>query len=114
MSGYISLNNGKNWMVAGWAYRGALDQICKVLREKNADSDLLEFLTSEEKLPRTLQALYLSELTSEQARLFSEAAGIAFERCRAEGPVGWYDPSFFPAFMEGFRKLVEILGEAGS
>ncbi len=47
----------------------------------------------------------LAELTNERRVLFRRHVVLALNRVQEEGPVGWQDPSFFPAWLKLFRRL---------
>lgn len=114
MGSFIVLQDGRAWGAASWAYDAVIRSIADALPETAPGQALAALLRQ-----RTCYgfargagdgySLDVRALTTQNQRLFTRAAQRAFTTVLLEGPVGWGDPSFYPAWLDWFRLLMRMM-----
>ncbi len=114
MSCYIILGNGKGWSRTNPTYQTVLAAIADSLPRTPEGLGFSAWLTgqvSEARWP-ALSGIDLRQLTSEEQRLFTDAASQAYEKAREVGPPELGDEALSATWLEDFQLLLEMM-EAG-
>jgi hypothetical protein len=105
---FITLHSGKSWHAANWAYDAVIETIVENLPPEA--SALRDWLSA--RVTSTLGGLGrvdLSQLSPEDQQLVLTTVRKAYEHSKKVGPVGWGEPTMFPAWLERFKELVDLL-----
>lgn len=105
MSGVIHLEASHSWVVANWVFDLVISTVHKHLKEGEF-TDLLRFI---EKNHTGLRFLPLDELNPNEMAIFSNALDEAYAEMKRKGSKSFADPEFYPAFMERFKELLDMI-----
>jgi hypothetical protein len=110
MGGFIILTDGRACAPANWAYDEIVRSVAEELGAGGDDLLLKEWLRGQlcEVLGPGMGYVDVRELTPRNRQLFRDAANRAFKKSELVGPIGWENPSFFPAWLGIFRRLLEM------
>jgi hypothetical protein len=110
MGGFIILDDGRACAPSSSSYdfivSAAIDELVGTDEERRLGQWLKGQLC--EVLGMGMGCVDVRELTPLNRRLFREACERAFVKQEKSGPVGWKDPSFFPGWLDRFRKLIQM------
>src|SRR5688572_7160386 len=108
MSAYIALPDGRSWWAANWAYDAVIRRVADELDRMPAGGELAAWLRGQtcDELGPGLGFVDVRELSPPDRALFREAARRAFRRAILEGAANWHDPTFYPGWLNGFRRLL--------
>lgn len=110
MSGAIHLEASNSWVVANWVFDLVISTVHKHLKE----SESAELLRLIEKSQTGLRFLPLNELGPTDLAIFREALDDAYAELEQKGSESFADPEFYPAFMERFKELLDMVRLAQS
>ncbi len=110
MSAFIALPDGRSWWAANWAYDAVVERIADQLNGAEEELRLADWLRQQTCWVHGpgLGSVDVRELTPRNQQLFRAAAQRAFRQATLDGSVGWHDPSFFPGWLTGFRRLLRM------
>jgi hypothetical protein len=110
MGAFIILEDGRGWIGANWAYDAIIQSIADELAQTNEGRALASWLLEQrcEVLGPGLGRVDVRELSTDSRCRFRDACRRSLDRIRARGPVGWSDPSFFPAWLVRFQHLIDM------
>ena len=110
MSAFIALEDGRTWWAANWAYDAVIEGIADRLDRTDAERELAAWLRQQTcvECGPGLGSVDVRELSPASRRAVREAAQRAFRSAALEGAAGWHDPSFFPGWLAGFRRLLRM------
>jgi hypothetical protein len=110
MAGFIVLDDGRGIAPASWAYDAVVLSVIEDLSHSEEERQLAAWLQERlcEVCGSVLGYVDVRELTPANQKLFRHAAERALARQQREGPVGWSDPSFFPAWLSRFERLIQM------
>lgn len=98
------------WWAANWAYDNIIELIADDLVCGPAEVRLASWLRSRTCVVQGpgIGSVDSQQLTADDRRLFRTAAQEALRRVILAGPIGWHDPSYFPAWIKKFRELLRM------
>lgn len=105
MSGVIRLDSSHSWVVASWVFDLVISTVHKHLKE----SESAEILRLIEKSRIGLRFLPLNELNANEMATFRNALDEAYAEMERKGGESFADPEFYPAFMERFKELLDMV-----
>jgi len=110
VSAFIALDDGRSWWAANWAYDAVIERIATELTRTEAERALAVWLCEQtcRECGPGLGSVDVRELSAADRGAFREAAQRAFRSAVQAGAAGWNDPSFFPAWLAGFRRLLRM------
>jgi hypothetical protein len=110
MSAFIALDDGRSWWAPNWAYDSVIEKIAIQLDSTEPERALASWLREQTCIVNGpgLGSVDVRELTPQNRHLFRVAAQKAFRVAVKSGAAGWHDPSFFPGWLAGFRRLLRM------
>jgi hypothetical protein len=110
MSAFIALDDGRSWWAANWAYDSVIEKIANQLHTTEAERALASWLREQTCIVNGpgLGSVDVRELTAANRQMFRLAAQRAFCLAVRAGSAGWHDPSYFPGWIAGFRRLLRM------
>jgi hypothetical protein len=110
MAGFIFLDDGRGFAPNSSAYDGVITSIVEELTQSEEERQLAAWLREQlcEVRGLGMGCVDVRELTVPNQNLFRRAAERALARKQRDGPVGWYDPSYFPAWLNRFERLIQM------
>jgi hypothetical protein len=107
MSGTLEISDELCWTPAGWIYDNVLERIATSIKDKN---ESLSVLLLESRTDANGGYLDLRTCDGNQFSAVVRGANDAFAQVEREGANSFFDASFFPGFLDQFRRLREMLG----
>ena len=115
MSGFITIEDGRSYARANWAYDAVIDSIADDLPDSPLGNDFRAWLLDQRCFDRATGAIVcgnglgsvdLRELSPACRELFWQAAQTAYDRCEQTGGESWSDPEMFPKWLKSFAELL--------
>jgi len=105
MSGVIHLEASHSWVVANWVFDLVVSTVHKHLKE----SESAEVVRLIERSHTGLRFLPLDELNPNEMAIFRNALDEAYAEMERKDSESFADPEFYPAFMERFKELIDMV-----
>ena len=112
MAGFITLEDGRAWSGANWAYDAVLGAIVDALNAQG-DRDLATWLLQRTSQGPGVGTVDLREIAPADRTRFRVAVRAALAHVESTGPAGWNTPEFFPSWLEKFRVLAKMMDSEG-
>ncbi|MGH9969967.1 MAG: hypothetical protein ACREBG_19535 [Pyrinomonadaceae bacterium] len=109
MAGLIKLNKDQSWGAAGWVF----DHVLRLTRKHLPEEGSSRVLKLIDDAATGLNYMSLEELSPPEMSIFHEALQRAYLEIESEGSSSFNEPSFYAAFMERFKELLEMIRSAG-
>ncbi|MEO9591270.1 hypothetical protein [Rhodopirellula bahusiensis] len=115
MSGFITIEDGRSYARANWAYDAVIDAIARELPATPLGREFLDWLLNQRCFDRStgdaicgngLGNVDLRVLSPSCRQLFWDAAHAAYETCQRDGGSSWHNPDGFPQWLKSFGELL--------
>ena len=110
MGGFLIIEDGRGIAPASWAFDAVIEAIAVALPDDADGNALRDWLLGQRcsVLSMGNGSVDLRELTPRNQESFWQAAQRAVARASSNGPEGWFDPSFFPGWLQLFGDLMRM------
>ena len=106
MAGTLEIADDLCWMPAGWVFDNVLERMSAALI---GNDDALSEKLLRSRTQENAGYLDLRSCGASQISILIQAADDSYAKAQNEGPASFYDPKFYPGFMNQFQNLREML-----